>query len=68
VVTDSGPLSSDELARRRGGPRQALIRATIADITDGAHALSELDFCWLTRRYGLPESRTLYRAAVRSGR
>jgi hypothetical protein len=44
-----------ELARRQGGPRQALIRVTIADITDGAHALSELDFCRLTRRRGLPE-------------
>lgn len=50
----AGDLAA-ELARRRGGPRQALIRATIADITDGAHALSELDFCRLTRRYGLPE-------------
>jgi hypothetical protein len=44
-----------ELARRSGGPRQALIRLTIADIAAGAQALSELDFCRLTRRYGLPE-------------
>jgi hypothetical protein len=43
------------LARRGGGPRQALISATIADIAGGSQALSELDFCRLTRRYGLPE-------------
>jgi Protein of unknown function (DUF559) len=43
-----------ELARRKGMHRQALIRAAIADITDGAQALSELDFSRLTRRYGLP--------------
>jgi hypothetical protein len=44
-----------ELARRPRGPRRALIRATVADIADGAQALSELDFGRLTRRYGLPE-------------
>jgi hypothetical protein len=44
-----------ELARRKGGPRQALLTATVADITGGAQALSELDFCRLTRRSGLPE-------------
>lgn len=44
-----------ELARRKGIHRQALIRAALADITDGAQALSELDFSRLTRRYGLPE-------------
>jgi hypothetical protein len=44
-----------EFALHPGGPRQAPIRATIADITGGAQALSELDFCRLTRRYGLPE-------------
>jgi hypothetical protein len=43
------------LARRGTLPRRALIRATIADIASGAQALSELDFCRLTRRYGLPE-------------
>lgn len=43
------------LARRGTVPRRALIRATIADITSGAQALSELDFCELTRRFGLPE-------------
>jgi Protein of unknown function (DUF559) len=44
-----------ELARRRRGPRRALIRTTMADIAGGAQALSELDFARLTRRYGLPE-------------
>jgi hypothetical protein len=44
-----------ELGRRGWLPRQALIRSTVADIADGAQALSELDFCRLTRRYGLPE-------------
>jgi hypothetical protein len=44
-----------ELARRRNGPRQALLSETIADIVGGAQALSELDFCRLTRRSGLPE-------------
>jgi very-short-patch-repair endonuclease len=36
-------------------PRRALIRATLADIAGGAEALSELDFCDLVRRFGLPE-------------
>lgn len=44
-----------ELARRKGMHRQALIRETIADIANGAHALSELNFTQLTRCYGLPE-------------
>lgn len=44
-----------ELARRRNGPRQALLSETIADITGGAQALSELDFGRLARRSGLPE-------------
>ena len=35
--------------------RRSLIRATLADIAGGAQALSELDFCRLTRRYRLPE-------------
>jgi len=43
------------VARRGTGPRRALIRATITDIAGGAQALSELDFCRLTRRFGLPE-------------
>jgi hypothetical protein len=36
-------------------PRRALMRATLADVAGGAEALSELDFCDLVRRYGLPE-------------
>jgi hypothetical protein len=43
------------LARRGTVPRRGLIRATLADIAGGAQALSELDFCRLTRRFGLPE-------------
>jgi hypothetical protein len=43
------------LARRGTVPRRALIRATLGDIAGGAQALSELDFCKLTRRFGLPE-------------
>jgi len=35
--------------------RHALIASTLADISGGAQALSELDFCRLTRRYRLPE-------------
>jgi len=37
------------------GSRRALIRATLADVAGGAEAVSELDFCDLVRRYGLPE-------------
>jgi len=43
------------LARRGTVPRRGLIRTTLADIGGGAQALSELDFCRLTRRFGLPE-------------
>jgi very-short-patch-repair endonuclease len=35
--------------------RRALMRATLADVAGGAEALSELDFCDLVRRFGLPE-------------
>ncbi len=35
--------------------RRRLIRAALADIAGGAQALSELDFCRLVRRFGLPE-------------
>jgi hypothetical protein len=34
--------------------RRALIRATLADIEGGAHALSEIDFVTLCRRFRLP--------------
>jgi hypothetical protein len=43
------------LARRGTVPRRTLVRTTLADIAGGAQALSELDFCRLTRRFGLPE-------------
>jgi Protein of unknown function (DUF559) len=43
------------LERRPGLRRRALIAATLSDIEGGAEALSELDFCRLTRRFGLPE-------------
>jgi Protein of unknown function (DUF559) len=45
TVLDSRPA----LRRRR------LITVTLGDIAGGAEALSELDFCRLTRRFGLPE-------------
>ncbi len=35
--------------------RRAIMRATLADVAGGAEALSELDFCDLVRRFGLPE-------------
>ena len=35
--------------------RRALMRATLVDVAGGAEALSELDFCDLVRRFGLPE-------------
>lgn len=43
------------LARQQRLPRRSLIGATLTDIAGGAQALSELDFCRLTRRYGIPE-------------
>jgi hypothetical protein len=52
-------LRPDDLAmvleRHQRLRRRALIAATLADIAGGAEALSELDFCRLTRRYGIPE-------------
>jgi very-short-patch-repair endonuclease len=51
------------------GSRRALIRATLADVAGGAHALSELDFTELVRRYGLPEpDRQVRRADARGNR
>jgi len=35
-------------------PRRELLDAVIADVTDGAHSLGELDFARLVRRIGLP--------------
>src|SRR5437764_14243248 len=43
------------LARRTTIRRHSLIRATLADISGGSEALSELDFCRLIRRYHIPE-------------
>ena len=43
------------LERHQKLRRHSLITATLADIAGGAQALSELDFCRLTRRYGIPE-------------
>jgi hypothetical protein len=43
------------LARQDKMPRHKIISATLADIAGGAEALSELDFCRLTRRYRIPE-------------
>ncbi len=37
-----------------GIKRHRLIVSTLADVAGGAQALSELDFCQLTRRFGLP--------------
>jgi very-short-patch-repair endonuclease len=41
--------------RCQRAPRRALMRSTLADVKGGAEALSELDFCDLLRRFGLPE-------------
>jgi hypothetical protein len=43
------------LARQPRLHRHALVASTLGDVTGGAEALSELDFCLLARRYGLPE-------------
>jgi hypothetical protein len=43
------------LAQHDKMPRHKIIGRTLADIANGAEALSELDFCRLTRRYRIPE-------------
>jgi len=43
------------LAQHDKRPRHKIIASTLADIANGAEALSELDFCRLTRRYRIPE-------------
>lgn len=48
----------------RRSPRRQFLTAVIADVTDGAHSLGELDFTRLARRYGLPKPS---HQAVRSG-
>ena len=42
------------VARNQRLPRRAMIMDTLEDIAGGAHALSELDFTRLIRRYRLP--------------
>ncbi|MEU3457728.1 hypothetical protein ABZ671_29640 [Micromonospora sp. NPDC006766] len=49
-------------------PRRALIRRTLADITGGAQALSELDFLSLCRRHRLPRPDLQKRRTDRAGR
>jgi len=49
-------------------PRRALMRATLADVAGGAEALSELDFCDLVRRFGLPEPDRQFRRQDSQGR
>lgn len=39
----------------RGRNRRDMIRRLVADITDGARSLGELDFAVMCRRHGLPE-------------
>lgn len=56
------------LGRRGTVPRRALLRTTLGDIAGGAQALSELDFCRLTRRFGLPEPARQALRRDRSGR
>lgn len=56
------------LQRCQRVPRRALIRATLADVAGGAEALSELDFCDLVRRFGLPEPDRQFRREDSQGR
>lgn len=58
---------ADVLARWdqvRYSPRRGLLAGVIADVCDGAHSMSELDFARLCREWGLPEPT---RQAIRSG-
>ena len=43
------------VARNQRLPRRAVIKDTLDDIAGGAHALSELDFTRMLRRYRLPD-------------
>ncbi|KXK59216.1 hypothetical protein AWW66_25425 [Micromonospora rosaria] len=56
------------LAELPGAPRRELIRHTLADLTGGAEALSEIDFVRLCRRYGLPPPETQHRRTDVGGR
>lgn len=46
---------AEALARQPRLHRHNLMMHTLNDVAGGAEALSELDFCRLARRYGLPE-------------
>lgn len=48
----------------RRSPRRQFLDEVIADVTDGAHSLGELDFAGMARRAGLPRPT---RQAVRDG-
>ncbi len=49
-----------------GRCRRAFVAQVVADIADGAHALGELDFARLCRRWGLPDpSRQVVRPGPR---
>jgi very-short-patch-repair endonuclease len=48
--------------------RRALMRAALADVAGGAEALSELDFCDLVRRFGLPEPDRQFERVDEQGR
>ncbi len=54
-----------ELARVRRHRYRLVLRATLADVRDGAHSLGELDFARMCRIRGLPEPS---RQVVREGR
>ncbi|HUA27456.1 MAG TPA: DUF559 domain-containing protein [Streptosporangiaceae bacterium] len=56
------------LRRCQRVPRRALMRATLADVAGGAEALSELDFCDLVRKFGLPEPDRQFRRQDSQGR
>ena len=59
---------SQVLQRCQRVPRRALMRATLADVAGGAEALSELDFCDLVRKFGLPEPDRQFRRRDSRGR
>ncbi len=51
----TGPRLQQAFRRVRNRARRPLVRQLLADISDGAQSLGELDFAALCRRYGLPE-------------
>lgn len=56
------------LAMRQMLPRRSMIRSTLLDIVGGAHALSEIDFAHLCRRFRLPKPDQQARRTDGSGR